>query len=327
MDIKAGVLLFAMKLVLLSLILTGSIALSDEIKVGIIGLDTSHSIAFTKAMNNADAEGNLAKCKVVAAYPHGSKTIESSYSRIPKYTEQIKEMGIEIVPSIAALLEKVDAVLLETNDGHPHLEQVIPVLEAGKKVFIDKPIAGSLKDAIAIFEASKKYNIPLFSSSSLRYGKDTQEVRSGTHGKIIHCQTTSPAGLEPSHPDLFWYGIHGVESLFTVMGTGCQSVKRSTTEDGKIKVEGKWEGGRTGIFLEGKGYHGKATNEAGEIIDVGSYNGYTPLVVKIADYFVTGELPVQPEETLEIYKFMEAADESKRRDGADVTLESVIPQP
>ncbi|MDF1815210.1 MAG: Gfo/Idh/MocA family oxidoreductase [Verrucomicrobiales bacterium] len=302
-------------------------ALSDEIKVGIIGLDTSHSIAFTKDMNAENATGNLAKCRVVAAFPEGSKNIESSSSRIPGYTEKITAMGVEIVPSIEALLEKVDAVLLETNDGHPHLEQVIPVLQAGKRVFVDKPIAGSLKDAIAIFEASEKYQIPLFSSSSLRFGKDTQAVRSGAHGKIVSCRTTSPAKTEPSHPDLFWYGIHGVESLFTVMGTGCQSVKRSSTEDGKIMVEGTWENGRTGTFLEGKGYHGEAVNEKGETIKVGSYDGYRPLVEKIADYFVTGAMPVTSQETLEIYAFMEAADESKRQGGAEVTLQSVMPQP
>ena len=313
------------KLFLFSLIFSigSATAFSEEIRVGIIGLDTSHAIAFTKTMNAADAEGDLAVCKVVAAYPKGSRDIESSVSRVPKYTEQIKEMGVEIVDSIPALLEKVDAVLLETNDGRPHLEQVIPVLKAKKRVFIDKPISGSLTEAILIFEASKKYGVPLFSSSSLRFGKNSQEVRGGSIGKVSHCQTGSPASLEKTHPDLFWYGIHGVESLFTVMGTGCESVKRSKTEEGKIRVEGKWAGGRTGVFEERKGYGGTAKGEKGEA-EVGSYDGYGPLVVEIAKYFRTGELPVESAETLEIYAFMEAADESKRQNGAEVTLESVM---
>lgn len=295
----------------------------EEIKVGIIGLDTSHAIAFTKTMNDPDAEGALAKCRVIAAYPKGSKDIESSVSRVPKYTEEIQKFGVEIVDSIPALLEKVDAVLLETNDGRPHLEQAIPVMKAGKRLFIDKPISGSLADAILIFEASEKYDLPLFSSSSLRYGPGTQEVRAGAIGKVTHCQTGSPASIEKTHPDLFWYGIHGVESLFTAMGTGCVSVVRSTTDEGKIRVEGKWEGDRVGIFEERKGYGGVAKGEKGEK-DIGTYPGYGPLVVEIAKYFDTGEIPVQPEETLEIYAFMEAADESKRQDGKEVTLESVM---
>lgn len=298
-------------------------AAEEEIKVGIIGLDTGHVIAFTKTMNDPAAEGALANCKVVAASPKGSPDIESSTSRVPKYTEEIQTHGVEIVDSIPALLEKVDAVLLETNDGRPHLEQVIPVLKAGKPVFIDKPIAGSLSDAILIFKASEKYRVPLFSSSSLRFGTNSQKVRGGSIGTVTSAQTGSPASLEKTHPDLFWYGIHGVESLFTVMGTGCESVVRSKSEDGMIRVTGTWSGNRTGVFEERKGYGGTATGSKGTS-EVGAYPGYAPLVVEIAKYFKTGTLPVTPAETLEIYAFMEAADESKRQSGAAVTLESVM---
>jgi predicted dehydrogenase len=296
---------------------------TQVIRIGIIGLDTSHAIAFTKDFNNANATGDLAGCRVVAVYPPGSPDIESSVSRVPKYTEEIQSLGVEVVPSIEALLERVDAVLLETNDGRPHLEQLLPVLKAKKRVFIDKPIAASLTDAVLIFAAAEKEGVPIFSSSSLRFGKLTQEVRNGSLGKIISAQTSSPASLEKTHPDLFWYGIHGVESLFTVMGTGCESVVRDQTEDGNIRVTGKWKDGRTGVFIEGKGYSGMARGEQGES-EIGKYDGYTPLVIEIARYFRSGEVPVTPAETLEIYAFMEAADESKRQGGAEVTLESVM---
>jgi predicted dehydrogenase len=234
-------------------------------------------------------------------------------------------MGVEIVDSIDTLTKKVDVVLLETNDGRPHLEQIIPVLKAGKPVFIDKPIAGSLSDAVAIFELARKHKVPVFSSSSLRFGKNSQAVRNGSIGKVTHCVTQSPASLEKTHPDLFWYGIHGVESLFTVMGTGCQTVKRGKTKDGKIEVVGTWEGGRTGTFREGKGYSGTANGEKGETA-VGSYDGYRPLLVEIVRFFRSGKPPVSAAETIEIYTFMEAADESKRQAGAVVSLKDVIQQ-
>jgi len=230
---------------------------------------------------------------------------------------------VEIVPTIDALLDKVDVVFIETNDGRPHLEQLLPCLEAHKPVYIDKPIAGSLSDAIKIFDAAKKARVPIFSSSSLRFGKNTQTVRAGSVGKVASAETFSPASLEKTHPDLFWYGIHGVESLFTVMGTGCQSVKRSQTADGKIEVTGTWAGGRKGVFRENKGYGGKAIGEKGEV-EVGKYDGYDPLLFAIVQFFRNGIAPVSPEETLEIYAFMEAADESKRRGGAEVTLAEVM---
>lgn len=293
------------------------------LRVGIIGLDTSHAPAFTKTLNANPPIPSAEGCRVVVAYPKGSPDIKSSVERVPGYTEEIKKMGVEIVDSIDDLLKQVDVVLIETNDGRPHFEQLLPCLKAGKPCFIDKPIAGSLSDAIAIFEASKKYKVPVFSSSSLRFGKNSLAIREGSIGKITRAETTSPASLEATHPDLFWYGIHGVESLFTVMGTGCQSVVRDMTPEGKIRVTGQWNGGRVGIFTEGGGYTGKAVGEKGES-PVGSYDGYDPLVFAIVKFFHAGQPPVSPEETLEIYAFMEAADESKRQNGASVTLESVM---
>ncbi|MEQ8787721.1 MAG: Gfo/Idh/MocA family oxidoreductase [Pirellulaceae bacterium] len=312
-------------LLLTALLLGPAVARAEEeavLRAGIIGLDTSHAIAFTKVLNDTKAEGVLAECRIVAAYPKGSPDIESSTSRVPKYTEQMREMGVEIVDSIPDLLERVDVVFLETNDGRPHLQQVLPVLEAGKPVFIDKPMAASLADCIAIFNAAEKHGVPVFSSSSLRFGTLTQQARNGAVGQVTRCETVSPASLEKTHPDLFWYGIHGVESLFTVMGTGCQSVRR-TSEDGKIVVEGKWKGGRVGVFREGKGYSGTAEGEKGTM-EVGKYDGYAPLVVECIKFFQSGKPPVSAAETLEIYAFMEAADESKRLGGAEVTLDSMM---
>lgn len=306
-----------------ALALLSAPAAAQNIRAGIIGLDTSHVLAFTKTLNQTPQKPEVMGVRMVAAYPQGSKDIESSIKRVPEYTEKVKALGVEIVPSIDVLLDKVDVVFLETNDGRPHLEQVLPCLEAHKPVFIDKPIAGTLVDAIKIFDAAKKAGIPVFSSSSLRFGKGTQAVRGGSIGKVKQAETTSPASLEATHPDLFWYGIHGVESLFTVMGTGCQSVKRGTTADGKITVTGTWEGGRTGTFTEAKGYGGKAVGDKGEAA-IGTYDGYDPLLYSAVHFFRTGVAPVTPEETLEIYAFMEAADESKRRGGAEVSLKEVM---
>jgi predicted dehydrogenase len=301
---------------------------TPQLRCGIIGLDTSHAIAFTKLLNDPNAPPEVAGCPVVAAYPKGSPDIESSVSRVPGYTETVRELGVEIVDSIPALLERVDVVLLETNDGRPHLEQALPVLKAGKRLFIDKPIAGSLADAVAIFEAARRYNTPVFSSSSLRYTEGAQAIRNGSIGDVVGCDAYSPCSLEPTHPDLYWYGIHGVESLFTVMGTGCQTVTRSHTDTTDVVV-GVWEDGRIGTFRglrSGKrGYGGTAFGtDATE--QIGSYGGYAPLVVQIVRFFRTGQVPVSEAETLEIYTFMEAADQSKRQGGVPVDMAQVLQQ-
>jgi hypothetical protein len=295
-------------------------------RVGIIGLDTSHSIAFTKTLNNPPAELDFRGYQVVAAYPHGSRDIESSTSRIPRYTEEIKKLGVTVVESIEQLLDMVDVILLETNDGRLHLEQALPVFEAGKRVFIDKPIAASLSDAIAIFETSDKYGVAVFSSSSLRYMHGIKEIAAGDIGGVTGAYTYSSAPIEKTHPDLFWYGIHGVEILFTVMGIGCKEVARVYTE-GTDVVTGTWEDGRIGTFRgirQGKSGYGGIVFGEKEIRPLGEYAGYNPLLVEIAGFFETGIPPVDREETLEIFTFMEAADESKAKGGLPVRMDEVM---
>ncbi|WP_026630499.1 Gfo/Idh/MocA family protein [Dyadobacter alkalitolerans] len=296
---------------------------ADGKRVGIIGLDTSHSIAFTKALNAATPDPVYDGYKVTAAYPQGSKDIESSTKRIPGYIEEVKKLGVKITGSIQELLAETDVILLETNDGRLHLEQALEVFKAGKRMFIDKPVAGSLSDTIAIYNAAEKYKIPVFSASSLRYIKGLENI---DKAKVLGADTYSPAVLEKTHPDFFWYGVHGVETLYTVMGTGCKSVTRVSTPNTDIVV-GIWGDGRTGTFRgtrTGKhDYGGTVFTEDGNKV-LGPYAGYEPLLVDIIKYFKTGEMPVTPQETIEIFAFMEAADESKRQGGKSVMLESVL---
>lgn len=307
-----------------SLLYDGSSA--DMKRIGIIGLDTSHATAFTKALNDPAAGPEFGGYKVVAAYPRGSNDIKSSVDRIPAYIEEVKSLGVEIVNSIEELLPKVDVVLLETNDGRLHLEQAMLVIKAGKKMFIDKPVAASLKDTIAIFEAAKHYNVPVFSSSSLRYITGIQEIAQGSIGKVLGADVYSPATIEKTHPDLFWYGIHGVETLFTIMGTGCKSVVRTFTENTDL-VTGTWNDSRIGTFRGirfGKAdYGGTVFGEKG-ITVLGKYNGYNPLLTEIIRFFQSGVPPVSSAETIEIFAFMAAAEESKKREGAVVETAEVI---
>ena len=316
----------------LFLLMTNSLSVSAQevaakIRIGIIGLDTSHSIEFAKLINDINAKSPLAGCQVVCAYPHGSLDIESSVSRIPEYTNQIQAMGIEIVASADELISKVDAVLLETNDGRRHLEQVLPILKAGKPVFVDKPMAASLADVIAIFQAAEQLGTPVFSSSSLRFVDPAQLARQGKLvGNVFGCETYCPASLEPTHPDLYWYGIHGVEQLFTVMGPGCESVSRVSTA-GTDVVVGVWSDGRMGTFRgtrTGPHHYGGTVFGAEGQKSSGGNEGYEALLGEVVSFFRSGKPPVDAAETIEIYAFMSAADESKNNSGMPVRLKDVV---
>lgn len=294
-------------------------------RIGIIGLDTSHSIAFTQFLNADSDEPAARNYEVVAAYPYGSRTIESASSRIPKYIEQVKGMGVEIVDSIAELLDKVDCVLLETNDGHLHLEQAAEVFKAGKKCYIDKPIGATLAESIAIYELSERYGVPTFSSSALRFSKVNADIRAGVYGPVRGADCYSPHHPEKSHPDFGYYGLHGAETLYTVMGTGCEKVTRMHGPDGDI-VTGLWKDGRLGTFraIYTNGTYGGTVMLENKMMPAGGYEGYQGLLNAILEFFETDIPPVSKEETLEIFAFMEASNLSLQLDGKSVKLEDIM---
>ncbi|MFO0815370.1 MAG: Gfo/Idh/MocA family oxidoreductase [Gemmatales bacterium] len=298
------------------------------IRVGIIGCDTSHAPAFTKILNNPKNTGDLAGLKVVAAFPGGSPDLPDSINRVPTYVATLqKDYQVEIVADIPTLLSKVDAVLLESVDGRPHWEQVQPVLRARKPVFIDKPIAASLVDALRIVALAKETGTPCFSSSALRFTPNIAAAQKNEKvGKVTGCLAWSPCALNTFHPDLYWYGIHGVETLYTIMGRGCETVQRTSTE-GTDVVTGIWKDGRVGTFRgirTGQHDFGAVVFGSKGVVNTGSFTGYDPLVTEIARFFRTGQSPVPLEETLEILAFMEAADASKQAGGTRVSLNDVI---
>jgi predicted dehydrogenase len=305
----------------------GAAAEEAPLKLGMIGLDTSHVIAFAKVLHDTKDPNHVPGGKIVAAYKGGSPDLESSASRVDGYTEQLqKEFGVEIVDSIEQLCTMVDAVLLMSVDGRPHLEQVKPVFAAGKRVFIDKPLAGSLEDVIAIAELGKKHNVPWFTSTSYRYYDGMRTLKATDVGEVRGAISYGPCHLEPTHPDLFWYGVHPTEALYTIMGTGCESVTCVKTEEFHVAT-GVWQDGRVGTLYglrTGAAPHKVTVFGSKAVAEQVEDGNYAPLVVEIIKFFRTGEPPVQPEESIEMFAFMEAAHESLRRGGVPVRLQEVM---
>jgi predicted dehydrogenase len=321
-------------LTMVAVTLFGDIATFAEssaysIRVGMIGLDTSHVVAFTRIMNNPEATGALKDVHVVAAWPGGNPDFPLSRDRVQGFTRQVKDMGVEIIDSIEDLLQKVDAVLLESVDGSQHLEQVLPVFQAGKPVFIDKPFTASLVDAVAIYELGRKHNVPWFSASSSRFTPGYRELSDDERiGQVLGCDAYSQSRAAPFHPDLFWYGVHGVDVLYEVMGRGCISITAVQTRYTE-SISGVWNDGRVGRFRSIREHTGKTglgviVFGTKGIVHHNRYYDYKPLCAEIAVFFKTRKPPVEPEETLEVFAFMEAAEESKRQDGIPISIAEVM---
>jgi GFO/IDH/MocA oxidoreductase family protein len=303
------------------LLLTAAAAFAADIRVGIIGTDTSHVPAFSKMLNDASSPDHIPGARVVAAYKGGSKDIPESANRVEGFAENVRtNFGVEIVPDIATLLSKVDAVLLESNDGRIHLEQAKQVIAARKPLFIDKPLASTLEDAREIARLAKAAGTPWFSTSSLRFGPLAETKFPDATGVT----TWGPGPLESHHYlDLSWYAIHSVELLYTLMGPGCETVTRVASANADVIV-GKWKDGRLGTVRVNRPYsdYGAIVTrpKSVEVIHPKQSGNYRPMLVEVVKFFQTGKTPVPNEETLELFAFMDAAQKSKEQGGKAVAL-------
>lgn len=303
---------------------------ATDLRVGMIGVDTSHAQEFTARLNDPANPSYVAGARIVAAFPVASPDLPASAERIEGFTNTVRDKyGVRIVKSIDELLQTVDAVMILSLDGRVHLEQVKAVLPSKKPVFLDKPVAASLKDAVAIFQLAEAAGMPIFSASAVRWYPSVLEVANAKVASPSGALSSGPCPLQLFHPDLFFYGIHPTESLFTVLGSGCVSVV-CTAGPGASVITGQWSDGRVGtlyamhtwpapykVTLFGKDQVAEQRSDNGD---------YTPMVREIVKFFQTGKAPVSAAKTLEIYAFMEAADESKRRHGAPVLLREMLEQ-
>lgn len=311
---------------ILVLLLAGALcAPAADLRVGVIGTDTSHVPAFAKLLNgDPNAPDHIAGARLVAAYKGGSKDIADSIGRVDQYAEDVRaKYAVEIVPDIPTLLSKVDVVLLTSVDGRVHLEQARAVIAAHKPLFIDKPLAATLEDAREIARLATAAGVPWFSSSSLRFGAIGTAMKLPA---LTGAATWGPGPFEAHHPlELAWYAIHAVELLYTIMGTGCESVTRIAGKDADAVV-GRWKDGRIGTVNAVRPYsdYGAVAFRGRETLEshpkAAAATDYRPLVVEIVKFFQTGQPPVSNQETLELFAFMDAAQRSKEQGGRPVEL-------
>ena len=313
---------------LIALVLVAATALGEEeklIRIGMVGLDTSHATSFTAILN----EGRVPGARVVAGVKQFSPDIESSASNVDQYVELLTtKYGLTIYDSIEDMLPHVDGVMVESVDGRPHLAQATPAIKAGKLVFVDKPMAASLHDVIEIYRLADQHHTEVWSASNLRYHAGVLAASGADVGDLVSVFSHGPAPLEEHHPDLMWYGIHPVEAMFTVMGTGCQTVRRTYT-DGTDLITGTWKDGRLGVVMgirASRGAYSVKVFGTQGIVEHPAGAAYPELLAEVVKFFRTGKPPVDKATTIEIFAFMEAADESKRLGGRPVAIADMIAQ-
>lgn len=329
-------------LLLATFLLSPFATAAEPLRVGVVGLDNYQAVAFTQIFHDPKAAGDLAGLKVTAAWPVGSPDIEESVVSLPKWIPAMKEFGVEIVDSIDKVLEKSDAILIMSLDGRAHLPQVKAVAKTGKPIYIARPMAASLTDAIEIFDVAKANKAPLFSCSQHRFSPGFSGMKNHPEvGTVTGCSVFGGCPTEPHHPDFFWHAVHSVETLYTIMGPGCESLTRAWSPDAEF-ITGVWKDGKIGTFrgirkgavkYRAMVFGDKGISPSGDygydvpvnwVAPHGEYMGYKGVAIEIAKFFKSGKTPVSPEETIEIFTFMEAAHQSKARGGVPVKLADVL---
>ena len=298
-----------------------------NLKIGLIGLDTSHVVAFTNLLNNAKDPYHVAGAPVVAAFPGGSADFELSYSRVEGYTDQLRnEFAVEILDSPEAVCEKVDLVFITAVDGRAHRELFEKTASFKRPTFIDKPFATKKADAEAILSRGRELGVTVMSTSSLRYAENFVEALSAVSAdKLVGIDVFGPMQIEPTQPGLFWYGIHSVEMVVAAMGPGVRCV-RAVKNEGVDLITAEWHDGRI-ASVRGlrKGHQGFGVtlhgNDGCRFVEPFSSPKppYASLLDAIIRSLPKGRSDVPAEEMLEVVHFIEAANES-RENGTVVKL-------
>ncbi len=299
------------------------------LRIGFVGLDSSHCTAFTDLLRSGQSDLATEQVRVVAGWTGGSADFPLSISRAARFTEQMRERGVQIYPTPADVLENSDAIILGAVDGRCHLELARQLFPAGLPIFVDKPLAHNRDAALQIAQLGERCGTRWFTASALRYQQSLLgALESAADDKVISCDCYGTVKVMPGHLELAWYGVHGIEAIYSVLGQGCQEVRRVRTERGDV-ITGIWHDGRIGTF---RGLH-EGEQAAGFGMVIGRQQSVVPLqfpadygglVDEIVKFFRGGEVPVTAAESLEIFAFMQAAEESGRQQGRPVLLRDCL---
>ncbi|MBS1820869.1 MAG: oxidoreductase [Acidobacteria bacterium] len=296
-----------------------------DLRLGIIGTDSSHSVEFTRLLNDADSKDHVSGASIVAAFRGGNPSLPLSRDRIERFTAQLKtQWKIPFVASIGDLCSRVDGLLILSVDPAARLDEFKQAAACHKPVFVDKPLAGTLADAQQISQYATVNHIPWFSASALRFPSHALA------SNIVSAYIWGPGTLgkldEGYGLDLAWYGIHSIEMLYAAMGPGITEVARIHTHDSDT-ITAVWRDGRAGtvhLVRPSAPFSAVFQLASGKLSDVETFPiDYRPQVQAIVDFVRTGTPPVSAAATLEEFVVMQAAQTSMERNG--VLVEVAVP--
>lgn len=285
---------------------------SNDIKVAVIGLDTSHSVEFVKRMQDPDCPSDQRVPGLRATACLRFETPFQNQAGLAARQKQLEAWGVPVTTDFDAAVADCDAVMIEINDPARHLEYVRACAGLGKPIFLDKPLADTIANGRAIAELAASANLRLVSSSSLRF-VTALEAACAQFPAPNQASVFGPLGRAPAGSSIVWYGVHAFEMIERAMGCGAASLTAMQDRSGVVFVVGYGDGRRGVVELTTDSYvyggtlrgDGKA---AAFVVDMSM--AYSLQLTRVEAFFRTGRAPVAIEDAVEVMAMLDAAQQA-----------------
>ncbi len=294
---------------------------NKEIKVGLIGLDTSHTVEFAKRMQAPDCPPDQKVCGMRATACLRFPTPFQSEEGLNARQKMLEGWGIKVTMDFDEAVADCDAVMLEINDPSLHLEYFTRCAKLGRRMFLDKPLADTVENGKKICELAREKGLAVFSASSLRFvpqlRKACEEMASPLFTSVY-----GPLGKAPAGSSVVWYGVHAFEMLQRAMGRGAQSVFVKK-DGGGVTAVVRYAGNRRGLveLSDDAWIYGGCLRDKQKAVPFVVETGriYSDLLIRIGEFFRGAQTPVSMEDTLEVTAMLDAARRS-HDGGADESV-------
>jgi predicted dehydrogenase len=278
-----------------------------ELRIGAIGVDSSHLLEFSRRMADLFATG-ATRCRVTAFYDDGNHHLPEA--DVKNWKEKTLSLGAAQASSIDSLLDQVDGVMVLAVSGNSHYELALPSLRRGMPTYIDKPLTCNLEQARSLVSLARKTGAGCYSASSLRFATEIPRLDRKKLGQLHAIDAYGPGELNPDMEGLFFYGVHTIEMVDAIWGPGVARVRCETSADRDL-VDLQYKDGRHAhLRLERKGaYEFGATlhgSKGVESFKVDFAEVYNNLIRGMTRFFETGIAPVAINDILENVAVMSA---------------------
>jgi predicted dehydrogenase len=293
-------------------------------RIGAIGIDSSHTPVFTNRINALHKEGKT-PCRVTHFWDPGRHEwqhpagAEQSAKDVAKWREDTIKEGAQQVGSLDELLKNVDGVMVLNINGHRHLELSIGPIAKGMPTYIDKPLTCSTDQARSLLAMTRQYNARCYSASSLRFITEIPKLDKEKLGDIVAIDAFGNGELLDMMPHLWHYGCHSIEMVDAIFrwsgqGPGVARVSAIATKDYHL-LDMQYRDGRlarlrmdrAGAWAFGATVHG-TKNVQQFVVDFAPV--YSRLVEGMVKFFEGGPAPVDLREIVENVAVMEAGNRS-----------------